>query len=127
MRLNPDCVRDILMSVEELSTVDTVVRIDKNNYKKFDALKKYDYDVVNYHIRQCAMLNYFYRYSQSLSGTHNIPDLTPEAHDFLENIRSQSFWNKVKTKAAEAGISSLQALMQIAKTLAAAQIESMLK
>ena len=122
MRLDPDCVRDILLSVEEVTTVNTAASVSQNNFQEYDHLKKYDYDKIAYHLRQCDLNGFFYHCSCTLRMDFIIVDLSPKAHEFLANIRDNTFWNKVKRKAAEIGTASLEMLPQIAAAMIQAQI-----
>lgn len=125
MRLNPDCVRDILMSIEEISTGKNHIIISSENYKAFDLLKKYEYTVIEYHINQCDMCGFFFDYSQKLNKTYWVRDLTPKAHDFLANIRDNSIWNKAKGIIIQAGSSSLNLLVSIAAEVVKEKLSGM--
>lgn len=114
MRLNPDCVRDILMSIEEISTGKDYIIISSENYKAFDLLEKYEYNIIEYHINQCELCGFFFDFSQRLNEVYWIRDLTPKAHEFLANIRDNSIWNKAKSMTKQVGSSSLNVLVTIA-------------
>jgi hypothetical protein len=62
----------------------------------------------------------------SMDGTnvYCINDITPKAHEFLENIRNDSNWNRIKTNAAKIGSSSLSVLMQVAAEVISAKVKS---
>lgn len=121
MRLDPDCVRDILFVVEETTTLSTPCFINQN-YKNISRLKKYDFATLAYHVNQCAMRHYFT--SAEFDGNWNciIRDLTPEAHNFIANIRDNTIWNKVKKKMVELGVSSLEQIPVIAAAVVNAQL-----
>lgn len=126
MRLDPDCIRDVLMAVEEVSNINTVVSISHDNYQKYEKLKKYEYDTVAYHLRQCDLGGYLYHCSCTLRMDFIIMDLTPKAHEFLANIRDNTFWNKVKRKAAELGTTSLEMIPQIATAMLQAKLSGLI-
>lgn len=113
MRLNPDCVRDILLCVEsadfdEATQFSSIV----------SALNKYSENEVIYHINQCDYNGFFTKVRRYESGRQGIIlDLTPKAHEFLANIRSDTIWNKTKSSAAKVGSFALPALQQIAATI----------
>ena len=84
MKLNPDCIRDILICVESLKFGETIEFLDIIN-----TLEEYDTDEVLYHIQQCEYNNFFTKtnhFAQSSNG--RIYDLTPKAHEFLSKIGS---------------------------------------
>lgn len=114
MKLNPDLIRDILLTTEDYCDFKHYLeyRIELN---KFDRLKIYNHDEIIYHIRQCQETNL-------INGVHYydggdcivICDLTPKGHEFLANIRNDNNWNKVKLISKSIGSKSLGALTEIA-------------
>ena len=100
MKLNPDCLRAILLTVEEKCNFHT----------------PWEYEEIIYHIRLASQ-------SGLIQGVHYydggetiiVSDLTPYGHEFLANIRSDSLWKKVISKGADA---SLPILMELAKNIA---------
>lgn len=109
MKLNPDCIREILIAIEE--------RSEYNKYVGFDEVIEnvnFPENEVLYHIQQCEMNGFIIGVMRYLGGGGMIKDLSPKAHEFLANIRSESNWNKIKKKASEVGTFSLNALAQIA-------------
>jgi hypothetical protein len=112
MKLNPDCIRDLLLDVEAKSTFDNVVIYNEETDEPlFD---KYGVDTVFYHIRQADYAGFFIgevTYTFDLSAI--IIDLSPEAHEFLANIRQDTNWNKTKSIASKVGSFSLNVLKDI--------------
>lgn len=128
MKLNPDCIRDVLMELESKTDGISFVSYSFNKENTtFPLTDKYTAVEIRYHITQCEASGFFINSNWTLDGTFFVLDISPQAHEFLANIRSQSLWNKTKNKAAEIGVSSLQALMQIATALATSQIQSLLQ
>ncbi len=122
MRLNPDCIRDILLSVEEVVQVDVLYTYDRDE-RAGTRLGQYDHDEIRYHIRQCAMSGLITGYEEWNCGNYiKIHDLDPAGHTFLANIRSQTLWTKLKSHCVQAGIDSLPAIVQSAAKLAGAQL-----
>lgn len=86
MRIDNNCIRDILLTVEEKSTYKTACHIP--GYKeKFPLLKQYENDKLWYHIRYAKMKKLVYtpegKQEESI-------DLTPEGHDYLNSIRENN-------------------------------------
>lgn len=125
MKLNPDCVRDILLTVEETTTLETQCYINQD-YKNFKRLAKYDFSVLSYHVHQCALYDYFTFSEFDEKWNCRIEDLSPKGHEFISHIRDNTIWAKIKKVAASIGIVSLQTLAQIATTEGQAQITGML-
>lgn len=124
MRLNSDCVRDILLTVEEACGFNQPMQYcaDDNNY---DRLKKYSHEEIAYHINQCKLSELIINVITSDGGAFfMIGDLSPKGHQFLADIREDNIWNKVKTIACKIGSFSLSALMQISSNVISEQIKS---
>lgn len=121
MRLNPNCIRDILLSVEEVSKLGDIIQY--TSPEEFPKLIKYSHDEVLYHINQCKCNEYFLSCNISANGDCVlIGNLSPKAHEFLANIRDDKMWKKVLDKAATVGSIALPVLQQIATTLILSKI-----
>lgn len=120
MRLNPDCIRDILLVVEENSGFGKFVRFQDN--EDYDALKHYETTTVLYHMKQCELAGLFTETNWSMNKSCLIHDLSPKGHQFLANIREQQNWSAVKTAASKVGSFSLSAIEKIAEGVTTALI-----
>ena len=124
MKLNPDCVRDILLTVEE------VCDFNKNwsyDYQTNDTprLTKYEHSEIIYHIHQAELAELLIGVQYYECGRNaRISDLSPDGHEFLANIRNDTFFAKVKDISKEIGVASLKCLMQIATSSASVLIKS---
>lgn len=140
MRLNFDCVRDILLCVEENTDLRHLcVFVDIETYQQsnfFDEqpdiqpyqetlMQKYDNDTIIYHIRYCNTAGLLL--SSPKSADIVIEDLTPDGHSFLANIREPSNWEKITNVAHKLGCTSLPTLSNIASQVVAALIKQYLK
>lgn len=115
MKINPDCIRDILLEVEKNSSFHSFYEYTPKSLSSDSYLAKYDADTVLYHIRQCDLCGYLFNTNWQIFEYVGIEDLTPEGHEFLANIRDDSLWKKTLAKGAEA---SLPILFEIAKEIA---------
>lgn len=113
MKLNPDCIRDILICLESLE-YDSAYTIQSLVSK----LPNYSYSELDYHCLQLyeadfikAMIVHSGRY---LAKTEKVFDLTYRGHQFLEEIRSDNVWNKTKETAKSVGSFSISTLSTIA-------------
>ena len=121
MKLNPDCIRDILLTVEEYTGYSTFMRYpDKTEY---ELLKKYSEDEVFYHIDQSELSGLLTKVDWTMNPDCLIYDLSPQGHKFLADIRSDTTWNKTKEISKKVGSSSLDALKQIASGVIAELIK----
>lgn len=120
MRLNPDCIRDILLTVEENSGFCKSVRFQDS--KDYDALKHYETDTVLYHMKQCELTGFFTKANWFMDKSCLINDLSPKGHEFLANIREQQNWSAVKAAASKIGSFSLSAIEKVAEGVTTALI-----
>jgi hypothetical protein len=133
MKLNLDCVRQILLCVEENTglrqycffidsgleegvTMIGDTPIPPPDYQ-VNLLKKFANDELIYHINFCAEADLL-----SVDGSLGlyqtvIADLTPKGHDFLENIRDNKIWSGIKGVAEKVGSTSLDAIIQISSNV----------
>lgn len=117
MKLNPDCIRAILLTVENACDIGKPIRLPD---ERGTHLKAYFDDEILYHVRQCDLSHLLYRV-RALSGngrlSYLIEDLTPEGHKFIANVRKDTIWNNTKSIAAKVGSKSLDALIQISSNV----------
>lgn len=99
MKLNNDCVRDILLCIEGLSFGQSLEISDLSQ-----AYPQYSEDEFKY-------------INMSVSGVSRITDLTNEGHQFLNKIRDNAVWAMIKSKLPEAVITSIPALIQAVSSL----------
>lgn len=131
MKLNPDCVRDILMEIEEkadgihcfcFASSSGIVGSETPN----NLADKYSRDEVIYHMVQCNESGFFVQMKRTVIGTYKISCLSPKGHQFLNDIRSNTNWEKVKKGFISAGVFSIKSLVEIAQNIAVNYITSKL-
>ena len=118
MRLNPDCIRDIVLYIEESSTVSSVF----NSSDIHEVLSHYDPDIIDYHVFYLCEADYIKGLNRFLGGNYILRDLTPDGHRFAQDIHSDNIWEKTKSKANAIGAFSLDTLQQILVAVIASQI-----
>lgn len=124
MKLNPDCIRDILLVIENTTTYHDSWDWDFDNFDE-PLLNNYSHEEILYHILQCkkaGLVDGCEFYFGADAGT--VCDLSPYGHQFLANIRSESVWNKTKDIAQNIGSNSLDVLKQISAGVLTALIQS---
>lgn len=112
VRLNPDCIRDILLTVEDVTGYDKDFQYW--NSSDFHLLAKYSDDEVRYHLEYCGHTDLFIRFRIQLAGSIKIEDLSPAGHEYLAKIRSDTAWAKIREAIKIAGAASIKAFIQIA-------------
>ncbi len=127
MKLNPECIRDILFSIEELSGPNSLITSTQLANTKF--LKdKYSEDEILYHIKQLDWAEYIVTPSKNktLDGIYFINDLSPIGHEFISEIRNNTNWNKVKSISKEVGSETLTSIKSIAEGVISSAIKASL-
>lgn len=116
MRLDNDCVRDILLYVEE--------NIDQNNsYIRVPDLitflnSKYDKSIIYYHIIKLNDANLFkYVVISDDNIPHRILDLSCDGQIYVDNIRDDKVWSKVKSITKGLSSISVPLMIECAKTV----------
>jgi len=122
MKLNPDCIRDILLAIEEDCSFRSTFQFPGNNNR----LSSYSEDEVLYHIKQCELSDLVYKVTWFIGGSCCVKDLAPSGHQFLADIRSENIWSKTKITAAKVGSSSLNTLVSIASSIVAGLVKGQL-
>ncbi|MYU81542.1 DUF2513 domain-containing protein [Ligilactobacillus salivarius] len=120
MRLNPDCIRDILLVVEEKSSFSNFVWFE--DLKNSNLVEKYDFETIFYHIRQSFEAGLLLDVKRFAGGNFYIKDLSPKGHEFLANIRKDNNWSKTKEIANKVGSFSLKTLITIASNVVTSSI-----
>ncbi|KXB48666.1 hypothetical protein HMPREF3188_00052 [Tissierellia bacterium KA00581] len=124
MKLNHDCIRDILLYLENNLKLDERLSHkqllnDLKNYSQEDIeyslLKLDEADFLNIHIVSADNITFY---------ACVIYDITLQGHNFLDSIRPQPVWDKVKAKLNSAGVFSLNSVYQISKILIAEYIKN---
>lgn len=112
MRLNMECIRDILLTVEEYTGFQTQMKYPSDEYE-YIRLSDYPVEEILYHVKQCEAFGLVTKASWTLDGAFFISDLSPEGHMFLANIRSDNNWSKTKEIYRKIGVESIDAIKQI--------------
>lgn len=127
MKLNPDCVRDILLSVESICTCNRIMNYNSDSEDNPKLLRKYPCDEIVYHIQQCDKHGFLVDVNIRIEDEVyyiSIKDLSPRGHAFIANIREDDIWNETKSIVEKVGSLSLPILAQIAENAIAERIES---
>lgn len=127
MKLNPDCIRDVLLVVESASTSYGIVQFPEAWPKS--SLETFGAEQIRYHIIQCFMSGLLVEpksHTRDMSGHVFIKDVSPAGHEFLANIREEKNWKKTKSIASKAGSFSLKILESVAEGIATAFVNKQL-
>lgn len=111
MKLNPDCIRDILLVIEEKSTFSNTIT-DPDLLEDSRIKNIYSPQEVIYHVRQADLSDLLYGFQLYKIG-FSIQDLSPAGHKFINDIRVDTNWNKTKSIAKKVGSYSLDTLKSV--------------
>lgn len=130
MVLDHDCVREILLAVEQCPFNQTL-----NLEKLVDKLPDFDEETIWYaclKLGEGGLLDIMTVpiMGSNLPGIKQITSMTYEGHEFLDTIREKTSWEKTKEIAKKTGAGSIRLLGEIAKevvkTAAVAVVQSKL-
>ncbi|CAI3295799.1 hypothetical protein CIRMBP1196_01765 [Enterococcus cecorum] len=124
MKLSPDCIRDILLFAEELPFTHTA---RNDEIFKSKLLEQYTEDEINYAIRKLGnhdanLIIGDVQFASNIPYMTYISGLTFNGHQYLENIKDPTVWEK--TKEATSKFTSVS--IDILGTVAASVITKML-
>lgn len=116
MKLNHDCIRDILLFTEDLPPDE--VAIDDQIYES-DRLKKYSKDEIIYAITRLGdndakLIKGYVKISGDVPYITCISSLTFEGHKYLDNIRDSKVWSESKKISSKLSSVSIDVMVNIA-------------
>lgn len=129
MKLNPDCIRDILLYLESELQVNpdqgkfTAIPLSKIR-EHFDNV--YSKEDVWYSVYNLKEIHYidgeFKNSSNSAMYICRIINITWNGHQFLNSVRPKTVWEATKDGAKKLGIMSISALSMIASEITKAVV-----
>ena len=133
MRLNIDCIRDLLLCIEDHtglrkschfidSSLTEVVKFtgDEVAISEYQStlMKKYDNDTLIYHLWYCVEDNLISIFDNSdMQYNICVQKLTPAGHRFLDTIRHNTIWGKTKKVISGFSSISLRIVEQVASQI----------
>lgn len=143
MKLDPDCVRDLMLFCEEHTYIKTeeigrytaaryhVLYVD--SMRHIPPLNKYDTGALIYHIIQLSESGYLatdFRFDPVENFRHNalpaIYYVTPKGHEFIASIVGKAQWDNISKILRSLGSVSLTVIETVSKGIASAAIEQIL-
>ena len=124
MKLNPECYRAVLLYLEENIEVKYNGSPCSISAKDFDfdgILKPFSQEDIYYSVKYLTDEKLISVVTtQNLSPKqYNISDITPKGHRFINDVRSDTIWNKIVKVSKKLGVSSLGSIQEIAIQLIA--------
>lgn len=126
MKLNYDCVRSVLLTVEKSKTIDEELNINPLTVETiFEQLPKYEDSEILYTIEKLKEAGYINAALQFAAGHFidgAVSSITYSGHEYLDNIREPEVWRKVKAMLKNAGAITLPLISQAAQMLIGSQL-----
>ena len=127
MKLNPDCIRDVLLYLEENLKIENCQKFSQVTLHQLkQGLNKYSEDDVFYSVYNLHQIRFI---EGNIKDANNIKmyfceiyNITWNGHQFLNTIRPKSVWEATKTGATKLGIMSMSALSTISMKVAEAVV-----
>ena len=122
MKLNYDCVRSVLLTVEKSKTIDEELNL---NPLTVEQLPKYEDNEILYTIEKLKEAGYINAALQFAAGHFidgAVSSTTYSGHEYLDNIREPDVWRKVKAMLKNAGATTLPLISQAAQMLIGSQL-----
>lgn len=117
MKLNQDCVRSILLELEENLTLNGGVTLYQ--LKDFETFNKYGYETSVYALTKLIEADFL---NGSVTSGDNeiisigVGSITWGGHQFLDNIRDDKIWKTVKKTTSKLSSVSLPLMSKLAWT-----------
>lgn len=114
MKLNKDCVREVLIYLEEHLGYDD--RLDASSIK----IEPYTYEEILYTISLLSEAGYIKTIpirNLSAATSYFVVSILMPGHDLLDNIRDDNVWRKTKKIASKFASASLNVLSSVATSV----------
>lgn len=121
MKLNHDCVRDLMLEIEEVHIVDETILLKE--FSKFQTVQTYGFQETYYAVQKLREENliifHMRKDAQGVFLEFWLDGLTYNGHSYLDNIRSDSIWKSVKSTLGKLGTNvALPIAIEIATAVA---------
>lgn len=126
MKLNYDCARSVLLTVEKSKTIDEELNLNPLTLETiFEQFPKYEDNEILYTIEKLKEAGYINAALQFAAGHFidgAVSSITYSGHEYLDNICEPEVWRKVKAMLKNAGAITLPFISQAAQMLIGSQL-----
>lgn len=131
MVLNKECVRDILLLCEKSLKLDDNGEMNSLSSQELSvSLPKYKLAEIKYTVLKLEEAGLINAIIISPDGflvmDFRLYDISYDGHEFIESIRNDDNWGKVKSLASKVGSYSISTLQQIAVSVISYEINSLM-
>lgn len=129
MKLNPDCMRDILFYLEEYLSISEELEFEE--ISMYDLAQHLDYPIQEIANTLVILDETGYIISVRNDNDDRIADLdvyriTYDSYQFIETIRPEPVWEKVKSTGKHIGSFSIDVITRVATTVLTSMINGYL-
>lgn len=114
MRLKPEVIKDVLLKIEEVVILDEELNFEGIGIEDFcELLPKYSKAEIAYtclKLDEGNLITFDHTASSGTLAEGYISGITYYGHEFLEQIRNETVWNKIKDLCKKAGCYLCQAI-----------------
>ncbi len=123
MKLNHDCVRDLMLLAEETLDMKNFIRCSNLNLEPYS---KQELIYTTSKLIEAGLVEG--KYSRYIDGDSDatIQSITWDGHEFLDNIRDDSVWKTTKDKLSDFKSASLSFVNNVASQVLASMINQKL-
>lgn len=125
MKLNVDCIRSVLLELEKIPYGQSL-----RPQSLYSSLKTFDENDINYSVimlKEAGFIDAVIVESDDRSILRFVVnDITWDGHQFLNNVRELSVWEKAKDKCSKIGSLSIPLLSDVASAIISSLITSQL-
>lgn len=124
MKLNVDCIREILLVMEDIPFNDSISMPELREVLSDFSSEDIDYSCIK--LKEAGYINAVIKELPEETIVLKLRDITFLGHQFLNNIRSDDIWQNTKAVSQKIGSSSINALSQISAGIVTTIIKSQL-
>lgn len=122
-KLNIDCVRDILLAVEKRPYGEMWALDDIKEQLEAHQREEIEYALLKLDEGRLLDVQLTQMLRQPISVAR-IDDITYVGHEFLEHVRCEENWNKIKNVSKKVGSTGIRTLLEISSGIITAAIKS---
>lgn len=111
MKLNPDCVKDIMVFLEENLSRDKYFVPNQIS----ESLKRYPYDEIEHCVKTLFEEKWVNGIVQKQGDFYLVKEITPLGYEFLKIAHDDNLWNKTTSVLKSFAILALSTILDVAK------------
>ena len=92
MKLNLDCIKDVMVFLEDNLTDDNAFVPNQI----YESLEKYSYEDVEYTVKALLSEKWIAGIVQEIGGLYIVKSITPDGHNYLNAIKDESIYKIIK-------------------------------